>query len=79
MQQMSADRFRCPECGFRIFNRRVAKCESCGAALPAELLLTAEQTAQLDAAHERSRQERAERKEKEKRDISGSDAGADFL
>jgi hypothetical protein len=28
------DGFRCPSCGFRIFSRRAAKCESCGAPLP---------------------------------------------
>jgi len=52
-------RFLCPACGFQIFNRRCAKCERCGALLPTELLLTAEQIAALDADHERSRKARA--------------------
>jgi len=30
----------CPGCGFRIFNRRYAKCERCGCALPAAMLLS---------------------------------------
>lgn len=28
----------CPECGFRIYNRRFPNCESCGAALPETLV-----------------------------------------
>lgn len=28
----------CPECGFRIYNRRYPNCESCGAALPETLV-----------------------------------------
>jgi hypothetical protein len=59
-------KYRCPACGFQIFNRRVAKCESCGAALPAELLLSAEGIAALDAAHEKSKKERAARARVEK-------------
>jgi ribosomal protein L37AE/L43A len=26
--------FRCPACGFTVFNRRVKRCEKCGEALP---------------------------------------------
>jgi DNA-directed RNA polymerase subunit RPC12/RpoP len=47
--------FRCPSCGFRIFSRRIAKCESCGAPLPAVLGLNSEQVAALDAQDERIR------------------------
>lgn len=50
------DGFRCPACGFRIFSRRIMKCESCGAPLPVALLLTPEQTAVFDAEDERLRQ-----------------------
>lgn len=28
----------CPECGFRIYNRRYPNCESCGAVLPESLV-----------------------------------------
>jgi hypothetical protein len=31
----------CPECGFRIYNRRFPNCESCGAALPDTLVYSA--------------------------------------
>jgi len=40
-------KYRCPACGFPIFNRRVARCESCAADLPPELLLSAEEVARL--------------------------------
>jgi DNA-directed RNA polymerase subunit RPC12/RpoP len=63
---MGAVKYRCPDCGFRIFNRRVPKCESCGAKLPAELLLSPEGIAVLDAAHEKSKKERAARARAEK-------------
>ena len=32
---------KCPDCGFRVFNRRFPKCESCGAVLPASMVYTA--------------------------------------
>lgn len=54
-------KYRCPGCGFQIFNRRVPTCESCGAALPAEFLLSREQVAALDAEHKKSMKERAAR------------------
>jgi len=37
--------FRCPACGFRVFNRRCANCEACGKPLPEELLLSSEEVA----------------------------------
>lgn len=52
-------RFRCPSCGFTIFNRRIATCESCSAVLPAELLFTAQHLAVIDAEHARNEQIRA--------------------
>ena len=33
----------CPACGFSIFNRRFAKCESCGAQLPISIVYTADE------------------------------------
>ena len=68
-------KYRCPECGFRIFNRRVPRCESCGAALPEELLLTAEEKAALDAEHEESATRRAEQARKVKHRGHGGDDG----
>ena len=43
MTEKTAYPFVCPHCGFRIFNRRVPNCESCGKPLPAELLLNPKQ------------------------------------
>ena len=45
----------CPECGFRIYNRRFPNCESCGAALPETLVYSpAERFALQKAEEERS-------------------------
>jgi len=46
--------FRCPACGFRVFNRRCPDCEGCGKPLPAELLLSAEDVAQREQSDERA-------------------------
>lgn len=51
-------RHGCPACGFTVFNRRVARCESCGAALPAGLLFSPEQISSIDAEHERNEKTR---------------------
>jgi predicted RNA-binding Zn-ribbon protein involved in translation (DUF1610 family) len=53
-------RFRCPACGATIFNRRIPNCESCKAALPAELLLNTNQAAFLDAEYEQHEKARKE-------------------
>jgi hypothetical protein len=53
---MTDQQYRCPACGFSIFNRRLAVCESCGGALPPDLLFSSEEKAALDAEHERSRE-----------------------
>lgn len=52
---MNADnRFRCPTCGFTVFNCRVATCESCAAVLPSELRFTSEDLKLIEADHERN-------------------------
>ena len=38
---------KCPECGFSIFNRRFAKCESCGAQLPTSIVYTVDELKEL--------------------------------
>ena len=43
--QVRSTRPKCPECGFSIFNRRFAKCESCGAQLPTSIVYTADELA----------------------------------
>ena len=45
----------CPDCGFRIYNRRFPNCESCGAALPDTMVYSpAERFALLKEEEERS-------------------------
>ena len=43
-----SSRFRCPACGFTVFNRRIAACESCKAPLPANLMFTGKELARLE-------------------------------
>ncbi len=46
----------CPACGFRVFNRRYPKCESCGVTLPESIAYTdVERHALLAADDERQR------------------------
>lgn len=52
-------RYVCPACQFAVFNRRVAQCESCGAALPASVRFTPEQLVLVQAEHRRTEAERA--------------------
>lgn len=40
-------RFRCPACGFTIFNRRLVACEACHAMLPEELRFSEADLARL--------------------------------
>ncbi len=44
-----SSRFRCPACGFAVFNRRLATCESCKAPLPASLRFTENDLARMEA------------------------------
>jgi len=52
----AASRFKCPACGFTVFNRRVASCEACKAPLPTTLRLNEKELALL--AEEALRNER---------------------
>ena len=67
-----SSRFRCPACGFAVFNRRVAACESCKAPLPAGLMFSGKELARLRQESERIAKIRAgmaaeaERLEKER-------------
>lgn len=49
----------CPACGFRVFNRRCPKCESCGAELPAWLVYSPSERQALLTADEQHDLERA--------------------
>jgi hypothetical protein len=41
--QTRSIRPKCPDCGFFVFNRRFAKCESCGVQLPASIVYTVDE------------------------------------
>jgi hypothetical protein len=49
----------CPACGFRVYNRRYPKCESCGAALPDSIVYSAVERHTLLMAEEERSLERA--------------------
>jgi len=55
----------CPECGFRIYNRRFPSCESCGAALPDTLVYSAAERLALQQEEDRRALERAHRSSEE--------------
>ena len=55
-----SSRFRCPACGFTVFNRRVAACESCKAPLPANLMFTGKELARLEEESARVEKIRAD-------------------
>ena len=44
----TSTRFKCPACGFTIFNRRLAACESCKAPLPVALQFNDTELARLE-------------------------------
>jgi ribosomal protein L37AE/L43A len=55
-----ADRYRCPACNFRIYNRRSAHCEKCGGPIPKELRFSAQDVeflAREDAAIAKERRD----------------------
>jgi hypothetical protein len=49
----------CPECGFRVFNRRYPKCESCGATLPESIVYSPVERHTLLVADEKRALEKA--------------------
>ena len=53
-------RFQCPHCGFAVFNRRVAKCESCSATLPTDFRFSAKELSILDTENQRNEKIRAD-------------------
>jgi predicted RNA-binding Zn-ribbon protein involved in translation (DUF1610 family) len=55
-----SSRFRCPACGFTVFNRRLAVCESCKAPLPANLMFSGKELARLEEESERIAKIRAD-------------------
>lgn len=75
---------KCPECGFSIFNRRFAKCESCGVLLPTSIVYTADELkvlAEKDKADEEAQKKALARLKSNKDDKSssgGDNGGGDF-
>lgn len=69
---MTEPNLRCPACGFRVYNRRYPKCESCAQALPAELVLAPEQVRALAAGE--ARQARAAMDRRALRKLAGRTA-----
>ena len=61
--------YRCPACQRIIFNRRLARCEFCNAAIPAELRFSAGEVATLDRnmAQLAVRRKRRDREQEEER------------
>lgn len=56
------DIYKCPICGFRIFNRRYPRCESCKALLPSELVHSAEEVKNLQRSEIASEQKQVKPK-----------------
>ena len=52
--------FKCPSCQTEIYNRASRACLTCGAALPAELLLTEAQIRRYEELAEQERKARVE-------------------
>jgi DNA repair exonuclease SbcCD ATPase subunit len=57
----------CPACERLIYTRRRKDCEWCGKPLPAELLLTKEEIASIDAEIARIERERSDRRAEEEK------------
>lgn len=74
--EIKASSLVCPECGFRIFNRRYPKCEFCGAALPEPLVYSAEELAALWA---KEKLEYQANKKNRKLVVSESDNSSAFV
>ena len=78
---MTEPSWNCPACGFRVFNRRYPKCESCGAQLPQSLLYTDLELSALREQEQRARSEFEAFKAKEQAEAEAqrlSSGGYDF-
>ena len=73
-------RYKCPNCNFPVFNRRVAKCESCKEPLPQEMLYSEKQVGEIDAEFEKNKAQVARLRKNMGLggDGGGSSGGGDF-
>lgn len=71
---MEKDAPKCPSCGFRVFNRRYFKCESCGARLPATIVYSDDERKTLQVTEEEAERARTTAEQK-----SRDDGGFNFL
>ena len=53
-------KYKCPQCGVTIFNRRFPNCEACQAPLPVQLLYSEDEIAAIDEEIRKSDQRRSE-------------------
>jgi hypothetical protein len=67
MPMDTTSRFRCPACDFAIFNRRISNCESCGEALPKDLLYSPEDLLVIEQEHAKNEKIRLVLEKAEKR------------
>jgi hypothetical protein len=67
--------FRCPACGFSVYNRRLANCEKCHAPLPPGLRFTDEQIATMEAREAKVEADRKAVLEQAERDRQSHDLG----
>ena len=65
---------KCPECGFSVFNRRFAKCESCGALLPVSIVYTADELKQLADKEKAEEESTRKARAREQGDFTSNDS-----
>ena len=66
---MNESAWKCQACGFRIFNRRYPKCESCGAPLAPSMIYTAQELVALREQEQQARSEIESIKAKEEAEL----------
>ena len=74
--------YHCPTCQRTIFNRRLERCDFCGADIPASLRFTAEEMALRDKkmadSEERRKRREVEQEEEETRRAREQSSASDF-
>jgi hypothetical protein len=75
--QVRSTKPKCPDCGFSIFNRRFAKCESCGKQLPTSIVYTADELKAL--AEKDKADDEAQQKARHRNQTGSSGSNSDWL